>query len=768
MKTAFAVLFLSTFAFGQTWSGILDTTRAIGAWSNAGVTGGIPANRTTICKAENTGVSLATLNADIAACSTAHPLPSDPGGIVTLPAGSFSFSSSVVIKPNVTLRGAGANLTLLSFSGTGNCGWDGSICIEGDENSPAAPVNTYTWTAGFSAGSTIISIGSAVNGSISTLQVGMSIYLDACNQGYSGAQCGTQGTVADTGNIWPCDDTGATNDCATEGGEGLVRTERSQSQVVTLKSCDGNSTYGHTCSSGANMTISPAIYMPNWASLNNPQVSWNNQSSFAGVENLSIDNTNAGSFGVVFLNVHDCWAKGMRSMNAGRAHFFGEMANHITVRDSYIYGTQNAQSQSYGFETDGDSDWLAENNISHKVTGPINWGKSASGQVADYNYAVDDYYQGFSGGDSATMQASYYHHASGMDYNLFEGNIGTGFTGDAIHGTQFFMTAFRNRLYGWEPNKSSQTSAVNDYAYNRYFNIVGNILGTLGYHNVSGTYQCFSTGATDSCASGDARIFTGGFASGGYNDGTGNIHNDPKVSNSQPGVQGSLLRWGNWDVITNAVRWCGNSSDTGWSTTCSSTSEVPTTITLYSNAVPSTETLPASFIYAAQPTAWWVVGSYSAPWPPIGPDVSNGNVIDSGGHANRNPAAACFQTLLPDASFTSGHTATITNCTESGEVATCTATGTLPTPFVEGRVVNVQGNGVAGYNGNWQMTAVTTNTVQFSLASGLGTGSGGTLTGDTPLAFNANTCYQSSGVQGMSAGWMFAKNNVVHSNTKTR
>jgi len=35
------------------------------------------------------------------------------------------------------------------------------------------------------------------------------------------------------------------------------------------------------------------------------------------------------------------------------------------------------------------------------------------------------------------------------------------------------------------------------------------------------------------------------------------------------------MRWGNYDTVTGAVRWCGNSSSPTGSSTCASTSEVP-------------------------------------------------------------------------------------------------------------------------------------------------------------------------------------------------
>src|SRR5262249_34563231 len=161
-------------------------------------------------------------------------------------------------------------------------------------------------------------------------------------------------------------------------------------------------------------------------------------------ENLSMDFTNTTTTnGVGIRGARDIWMKNVRSLTPNRAHVGIESATRFTIRDSYFYGTQNAVSQSYGIECNLCSDGLIENNIWQQISLPIPLGKQASGVVADYNYAVNDFYNG-----TSWMQAGLYHHASGMNYILFEGNIGPGVTADAIHGTQAFQTAYRNFLKG--------------------------------------------------------------------------------------------------------------------------------------------------------------------------------------------------------------------------------------------------------------------------------------------------------------------------------
>ena len=53
---------------------------------------------------------------------------------------------------------------------------------------------------------------------------------------------------------------------------------------------------------------------------------------------------------------------------------------------------------------------------------------------------------------------------------------------DLYHGTGALPTLFRNQLTGLEPNKTQNTSVINIWGFNRLPNIVGNVLGTSGYH----------------------------------------------------------------------------------------------------------------------------------------------------------------------------------------------------------------------------------------------------------------------------------------------
>src|ERR1700690_2712685 len=160
---------------------------------------------------------------------------------------------------------------------------------------------------------------------------------------------------------------------------------------------------------------------------------------------------------------------------------------------------------------------------------------------------------------------------------------------------------------------------------------------------------------------------------------------------SDPLVQSSAMRWGNYDNVTGAVRWCGNSSDTGWSSTCASTSEVPTSLAgnaaPFDNTVPSTETLPASFFLptTAHPSggtglSWWKVcktwtsfptscsSAQTQPFPVAGPDVTGGPYLS--GFAYDIPAAIAFANLPIDTAYQNSYT--ITNSSYNAGIETLT------------------------------------------------------------------------------------------------
>ena len=602
-------------------SGVLNASRAID-WTKAGATinDARAACVTTACNTVSSGttVTTASINAAIATMSANQYL--------MIPAGTWSMSGAIYCDTanacnNLTLEGAGANSTFLVFAansgGPALCANHDVCFASSDQNYWAGPSNSASWTAGYSAGTTSITLNS-VTGTAPV--VGQPIILDQIdNQTDNGALyvgCEIGASDPSPACYSPA------NPSSYQRGTGSITTIRGQQQLVQVTSISGSGTGPYT------IGITPAIYANNWNSGQSPGAWWATHPVYGdAVENISLDHTNAGTSttGIAFYNCQGCWVKGVRSVRGtttptGWGHVTFYICNHCTVRDSYFWGYTG---DSYGVAVDTASDALIENNIAHYfASGTAVFAADCEGCVLAYNFSP-----GVFVGTPTTWQGVTQQLHSTILYSLTEGNIGPGYYGDSFHGTHDLNTMFRNRFDGREPNNGTLTTqATIPFRLNpgdRYENIVANILGTWnGSHVYQTTYE--------STASSFVNLYTSIFAFGSYPEAyTGQFSCTSGCLPTDPLTQSTTMLWGNYDVETNAVRWCGNSSNTGWSTTCGSTSEVPTGATGYPNSVPTLGdtvsgqgALPASFAHASQPS-WWTTGKA---WPSIGPDVTAGNV----------------------------------------------------------------------------------------------------------------------------------------------
>jgi hypothetical protein len=566
-------------ASGPPWAGILDPARAID-WSQAGVVGGVP-TRTTVCATLNPGATAAQINAAIAACPS--------GQVVSLTAGTYALSDDgVVMKSGVTLRGAGADKTLLVFSTTNYCSnLSAAICFSGTNdwsggaNTQPGGANAADWTGSYAQGATQITLS---NPGSSGITPGQYIYLDQANDTVPGA------------DFFVCDETAAS--CSLEGGNGgrvIDGVLRSQIQIVKV-----------TAVAGSTYTITPGLYSPNWRASQSPGAWWATTPIVnAGIEDLSVDATSSGGqMNVALYNAMNDWVRGVRlvrTCTCQRDLVQLNMAAHCSVSDSYFYGTEG-QSVNYGVEAYGASDDLVENDIFQHVVAPMVIQPSL-GSVYAYNYAINDTYADSQG--IHWMQGEFIQHDAGVEFQLYEGNIGPGFGSDVFHGNDLMDTLFRNYFLGTDPGRPDDTTAIALESYVRYLNIVGNVLGTPG---TTTSYQVTAGPGAD------GTVFNLG---GGNTEGAVTVAPDPMVLST-------LMRWGNYDTASAAARF--------------EASEVPSGLTPFGNALPKTQALPASFFLAAKP-AWW---PSKTAWPPVGPDVSGGNIAGLGGHASTIPAEDCF------------------------------------------------------------------------------------------------------------------------------
>ena len=570
------LLCLSSPAHAQLWSGIIDPSRAIDwAANKPGVVGGIP-NRTTICStiAPYTG-DASTINNAIASCPS--------GQAVFLQAGTFNLSTGILFngKSNVTLRGAGADKTKVFLSGTASCFLSPAATVtmcSGEQNDGTAPKHTANWTAGYTKGTTVITLGSTTG-----LVVGNHLMLDQADDASDGWPL--------TGDMYVCTSTGA---CTGEGGNYYARSGRVQTQVVTVQAI-----------SGSNVTISPGVALPNFRSSQSPGAWWGNTTlQSVGVENMTLDYTAANAPGISIQNCLNCWIKGVRGIRNTTAsgsffHVRFFVSGHATLRDSYFFGPTTSANVNYGLFPVLVSNILIENNILQTIPSPYVQDDPDTGSVVAYNYFDNGFYA-----PAFTL------HGAASAMVLYEGNNGSAWNGDDIHGTHHFSTLFRNHFDGHDSNANA---AIRGQSHTRFVNAVGNVLGAARFT----AYELDLSNNTNTIyVLGD----NGGYAS---------VATDLRVA-------ATLMRWGNYDTVTGAVRW--------------NAAEVPSVLTNFANPVPVNNILPSSFYLSAKPS-WWSTPWGTPPWPAIGPDVTGGNVAGYAGHAYKIPARLCYENSAIDPAY---------------------------------------------------------------------------------------------------------------------
>jgi hypothetical protein len=208
---------------------------------------------------------------------------------------------------------------------------------------------------------------------------------------------------------------------------------------------------------------------------------------------------------------------------------------------------------------------------------------------------------------------------------------------------------------------SQDTTAITFAAFSRYNNVIGNVLGTAGYH---ATYKCAATAATQPFCAGYDQFANNTILNLGFSHGDQLDYNYTPHTPDDPLTATSTMLWGNYDTVNNSVQW--------------NASEVPSSDPNFPNPVPSGQFIPTSFYngaYTAQAScgtglAFWKNPTTATcpPYPSIGPDVSSGDIgmctngtykwsralnsaqcggggfsaFENGGFGNSNPAMRCY------------------------------------------------------------------------------------------------------------------------------
>ena len=614
MSRARVVLTMMLFAFSfygqaQQWSPILSSSQAIN-WSNTGV-GGIPA-RTTNCASLTSSATVTQINSALASCTSSET--------VYLAAGTYSITGTINIPSNVTLRGAGANLTILNATGT-----NGGNVINLGTGSVA--YNPASITSGATAGSTSIVVSNA-----------------------SGISAGNYLAIAETNNSSFVSSSGSEGSCTWCDGSWTSTGSLARGQIVAV-----------TGVSGTTITISPALYS---AYTQTPvAVPFSMSASYAGVENLQVYANNTGynaSFGLSACAY--CWVKGVETNYTDGDPVEVYWGYRDEIRDSYF---SNAYLHTPGSH-DSDiqialktSATLVENNIVERAHQSVilEWG--AAGNVVSYNYTMGE----FDSGATNVVIGGIDFHGAHPQFNLLEGNVLTSIYADSVWGTSSHTTAYRNWVIGTNKiclpasgrgavtcsgasgHQGFQAARAMQMSYLSTKNsFVANVVGSAQMQSMIGYSSPLAQTASaeypavrnyDAVAYG----WTFGYGEAG-DDGTGGTSGGCSGGTApcdKSTTSATDFFHGNYNNISSATTWA-----TGVS-----------------------QTLPASFYLSSKPS-WW--GSMA--YPATGPDVTGGT--GPAGHSYGNPAQTCYFKVMGGSDGGAGGPLTFNANTCYGSTSTTT------------------------------------------------------------------------------------------------
>ena len=500
---------------------------------NPGVSGGIPA-RTTVCRTVNPpgGDATSTIQAAVDACPA--------GQVVQLSAGTFTINGGnfVLINKGITLRGAGPGQTTLQKTDGAKPGQEAT----GPNPSPLVIVGPARWdsnnerstnlSADAAKGASSITVASA-----SGFSPGQIVLLDEL----SGASW--QPDPGGRGQIWASSDfrvvyqrhnpSQGTDDPFPDAAGWFSRQDRPTNEIKQIDHINGNTIFFNTpihisyrTSHTAQLTAFSYPHTQN-----------------AGVENLTVIGGDQGN--IRFEWAANSWAKNVENTVWHDEGFALTRSFRVEIRESYVHDAAWAQPGGAGYAislSDATSESLVENSIILKANKVMVARSSGAASVFGYNYVDDGYINTNTSWIEVGLNAS---HMVGPHHVLFEGNYGFNWDSDKTHGNAIYHTIFRNHLrgirrdFGDSGGGNGPKRAAGAAFYSYWHSFVGNVLGAQG--QMAG--WAYESGNMDQPA-----IFLLGW-------------DDWAPYPTDPQVAATTIRHGNFDYVTNSVKWDPNISN---------------------------------------------------------------------------------------------------------------------------------------------------------------------------------------------------------------
>lgn len=435
-----------------------------------------------------------------------------PNTAVYLPAGTYFVNSTVRLKSNVVLRGAGKDKTIITLGSSGRL-----TTQSFSFGSNVAPKTSYNLkSSGYALSGTPKKGDTTLSISSGTVNVGdwISVFADD-----------DPSLVNANGDIGKC------KWCADNTGFNLMQ------QIVQVKAKNGSM-----------VTISKPLYYTPYTHPQYRKYTFNTK--YAGFEDFKVNATgDIGSGQIILLQgALFCWVKGVETYNtgssSGSAHIELKGSYGCEVRDSYVHGGRTSGSgANYGiWIMNINSDHKIENNIMRHNRHGIVFEGGGSGCAILYNYIDDNFTE-----DLSYLGSARTNHGAHPYMNLFEGNSVSHLVADSYWGSSSHFVLFRNHLWGDQtgsgvPKKPSWGFIPVEVWHNQnYYSLVGNVLGISGkWQNPNwSSYSVIGT----SYKSNSMMVF-------GCNSGNSN----------NPKARATAIIHGNYDLKTKGVaNWEGGS-----------------------------------------------------------------------------------------------------------------------------------------------------------------------------------------------------------------
>ena len=487
---------------------MITSDRRVNWQGNIGIVGGIP-SRTTIYQTIPAGASATTVQNALNSCPANQ--------VVLLSAGAYSWGGSDIdfagVNPGVVLRGAGPALTIIT---RGN----GQFYMRPSGISESALSNDANLSVDAVKGGSTLTLSSVP----AWVTVGGMVGIDQLDDPAIVLKAGTEG-----GSSY--------RDLTGNGARGLAQLNRVVAKTATTITLEIPLYYGFKVSQTAQ------IYQP----FIDPSTRTFRTGN--GIEDLKIicTTTLSDNHQIKMECCDSCWIKNVEIENiAGGAHVFTTASYRCEIRHCYFHGSNTqAAGQGYGVALYHFScGFLIEDNIFRVLHNAMTVNYGSSGNVFGYNYEA-------AGTSDSGQNPGMNTHGTHCYMNLWEGNYCEDkVLADWTHGSSSHNTIYRCRVTGGNSNANNpdKKTCVSIEYYNRYWNIVGNVLGTNGLQNKYVTDSSSQTSGTQGSI-----LKIGGEV---------NINDDYSPSDANSYTTGSfVLVHGNWDYVKDVISYDANVSD---------------------------------------------------------------------------------------------------------------------------------------------------------------------------------------------------------------